>query len=947
MNGYNHSIASFPFLANGGAVGALMRTHDWSTSPLGHPETWPHSLRAVVGLLLNSKFPMFVAWGPELGFLYNDAYAEILGAKHPMALGRRFQEIWSEIWGDILPLIERALAGEATYHENLPLTMQRRGFEEQTWFTFSYSPVRDESGNVAGMYCACVETTNQVLAEKYRNEENERFRTLFAQAPGFMALVRGPDHVFDLTNNAYLQLIGHRQILGKPVREALPEVAGQGFYELLDKVYTSGEPFVGHALPIKLQREPNGPLEERFVDFVYQPIRDARGAVTGIFAEGSDVTEHKLAEEALRTARTRLEATLNAAEIGTWLFDLKADKVYADPSMARLYGVSEADANGGSSMAYFNVIHSDDVDTVKASVERSIATGEPYQDIYRVCLPDGEYRIIHARGKIEFDSDGVPAWMPGVALDITRQRQAEEALRSSEERFRTLIRSMDEGYCVLQLIFNDAGHAVDYRYVEANLAFEKQSGLVNAIGKTIREMVPDIESRWIEAYGRVAMTGEPVRLVEEAVAMGRWFEVYATRTGSPEDRQVAVLFKDITEQKRTERELRQLAADLSEANRRKTEFLATLAHELRNPLAPIRTGLELMRMGSDNAATVARVREMMGRQVDHLVHLINDLLDIARINSGKVELKKARVTLKDIVASGVETSLPLIEANQHELAVDVPDEPLWLDADHIRLAQVLSNLLTNAAKYTSSGGRISLSARKENDEVVISVTDNGLGIPAEALPRLFDMFSQVGRNMTHAQGGLGIGLSLVKRLVEMHDGTVSATSDGPGQGSTFTVRLPLANSNAAANTLADPRMLERDLSEKRQLRIVIADDNEDAANVLAELLQISGHITQVAHDGRQAIEMIQSFKPDLALLDIGMPGMNGYEVAKAIRNTPQQRSMTLVALTGWGAHEDRTRSKEAGLDYHLTKPVDMAALNNLLSLPDSSSKRACAWKMAD
>jgi hypothetical protein len=213
MNKDNRDAATLPFLQGGGTVGAMMRAHDWSTSPLGHPSTWPASLRTVIGLMLDSKFPMFVAWGPELGFLYNDSYAEILGAKHPASLGMRFQEIWYEIWDDIYPLIERALEGKATYRDRLPLTMNRHGYDEQTWFTFSYSPVRDENGQVAGMYCACVEVAEQVLAEKYRAEENERFRALFEQAPGFMAILRGPDHVFDLTNRAYSQLVGHRAII--------------------------------------------------------------------------------------------------------------------------------------------------------------------------------------------------------------------------------------------------------------------------------------------------------------------------------------------------------------------------------------------------------------------------------------------------------------------------------------------------------------------------------------------------------------------------------------------------------------------------------------------------------------------------------------------------------------------------------------------------------------
>ncbi|GAA0567154.1 hybrid sensor histidine kinase/response regulator [Caenispirillum bisanense] len=299
------------FLSGGGEMGARMRSHDWSRSPLGDPHGWPPSLRSVVSLMLSSKFPMFIAWGPQLGFLYNDAYAPIFGVKHPHALGRPFAEIWSEIWGDIRPLVDRALAGEASYHEDLPLIMLRKGFEEQTYFTFSYSPVRDDAGHVAGLFCACTETTRKVVAERHLAAESDRLRELFRQAPGFMAVLRGPDHVFDLANEAYLELVGRRDLIGRPVREALPEVEGQGFFELLDRVYTTGEPFVGEGLMVKVRRAPAAALEDRFITFVYQPVRDADGAVAGVFAEGYDVTEAKRAEAELRRLNQTLEQRVN------------------------------------------------------------------------------------------------------------------------------------------------------------------------------------------------------------------------------------------------------------------------------------------------------------------------------------------------------------------------------------------------------------------------------------------------------------------------------------------------------------------------------------------------------------------------------------------------------------------------------------------------------------
>ena len=287
-----------------------MRDFDWSSAPLGPPDQWPLALRSVVSLMLDSKFPMFVAWGEELSLLYNDAYASILGAKHPGALGSRFQEVWSEIWTDLIPFVDKALAGGASWLDDLPLTMNRHGFDEHTWFTFSYSPVRDEAGAVQGLFCACTETTEKVLAIRSNEAERERLENLFAQAPGFMAMLAGPDHTFQLVNAAYQQLIGNRAVVGLPARGALPELAGQGFFELLDEVYYSGVPFVGRDQPLLIRRVPRGPIEQAYVDFIYQPVRDSHGAVTGIFAEGYDVTERHAAEERLTTHARTLE-TLN------------------------------------------------------------------------------------------------------------------------------------------------------------------------------------------------------------------------------------------------------------------------------------------------------------------------------------------------------------------------------------------------------------------------------------------------------------------------------------------------------------------------------------------------------------------------------------------------------------------------------------------------------------
>lgn len=386
------------------------------------------------------------------------------------------------------------------------------------------------------------------------------------------------------------------------------------------------------------------------------------------------------------------------------------------------------------------------------------------------------------------------------------------------------------------------------------------------------------------------------------------------------------IFRDVTSERLAMEELHRLAENLAEADRRKSEFLATLAHELRNPLAPIRNGLRILRVGGDSAASLANTREMMERQVNHMVHLVDDLLDISRISGGKIELKKDSITVKELITNAVETSIPLIEGGQHKLIIEIPDESVSLYVDPNRVAQVISNLLNNAAKYTPAGGEISIFSAVEGDQFILSVKDNGIGIPEKALQTIFEMFNQVDRNMGHAQGGLGIGLTLVRQIVEMHGGTVSVSSV-EDVGSTFVIKLPITEAGAMPCAISAPP----EKRDARSLRIMVVDDNVDAAQSLSTLLQLGGHTLFVAHDGREAIKVAQGHKPQIAFLDIGMPGMDGYETAAALRKTAGLEGMVLIALTGWGAEEDKHRSREAGFDTHLTKPAQYEVIESMLS----------------
>jgi PAS domain S-box-containing protein len=506
------------------------------------------------------------------------------------------------------------------------------------------------------------------------------------------------------------------------------------------------------------------------------------------------------------------------------------------------------------------------------------------------------------------------------------RRDFEQRLEAKEERYRALFESIDEGFCVIKLQRNASGQVVDYQFEEANEAFAMHTGFQDAVGKTIRQLVPDHEDEWFAVYDRVAQAGEATRFVQEAKSLKRWFDVYASRLGGPGSDLVAVLFSDITQRLVAEQDMRRLNEELAQSNRRKTEFLATLAHELRNPLAPLSNGLHLMRMASTKPELLEKTRQMMERQVQHMVHLVDDLLDVARISTGKVELRRRRMDLKEVVATAVETSASLVDAGGHALSVELPPQPLPMDADPTRIAQVVSNLLNNAAKYTPEGGRISLRVWAEGQEAVLSVTDTGIGIEPDAISKVFEMFAQVPSNAGKPQGGLGIGLSLVQSLVALHGGSVSASSPGSGKGSTFTVRLPLA---AAAEADAGVRQPVEG-GKPDQLHVLVVDDNTDAAESLGVLLDIEGHAAHIAHTGAEALQVAQSQALDVVFLDIGLPDMSGYDVARRLRLLPGMQKTLLVALTGWGTQDDRQRTRDAGFDRHLTKPAELLAVEELL-----------------
>jgi PAS domain S-box-containing protein len=799
-------------------------------------------------------------------------------------------------------------------------------------------PISDETGVIYEWVGVHTDISTSVAANAERERllrevqaATNRMADIFQKAPAFMCVLGGPDHVFEIVNERFLQLVGNRDFVGQSVRQSLPEVEGQGFLELLDQVYKTGEPFVGIDMPVRLQRSFGAPLEQRIVDFVYMPLRNADGAVTGILVHGIDQTHRKLAELAQKENQDRLLLATEAAELGLWSWSpVEGKVVWENQRSYEIFGLPLSDTSITAKSFIEHFVYPDDVSAFNQSVALTFETGARFFFQGRIRRTDGSVRWVEFIGRAQPVQDAAPPLIIGTISDITSRKLAEIELYESRERFQKIVSQAATG--VVQVNIEGRVTLVNQRYCEM-LGYSEDE----LLGMSVVDITaPDFVQPTLDALKSV-IAGGPGFVIEKQYRRKNGSFIWATSSvsalrGPAGEYQGAVaIVVDITDRKRADEKLRRLASDLSEADRRKTEFLATLAHELRNPLAPIRSGLGVMRLAGDNPSALAKVRDMMDRQVSYMVRLIDDLLDVARISGGKMDLKKERVDLKHVLSGAVETSLPLIEAAQHQLEVDIPDDPLPIIADLTRIAQVVANLLNNAAKYTPAGGHIRLSARREGSGAVITVTDSGVGIPEESLATVFDMFSQVGRNLDRSQGGLGIGLSLVRRLVEMHGGTVVAMSAGAGKGSTFTVRLPLARAVEEENDAAILGANQKIANAPKKFRILVVDDNSDAADTLSAILKLNGHVTRVANDGVQGMAAAKDFRPEVAFLDIGMPGMNGYEVAQALRRTPDLNTIALVALTGWGAEDDRVRSKSAGFDYHLTKPADIGTVDSLLS----------------
>jgi PAS domain S-box-containing protein len=674
---------------------------------------------------------------------------------------------------------------------------------------------------------------------------------------------------------------------------------------------------------------------------VITALRDDRGSLRGFSKVTRDITERKQAEENARrlleeaaarraaeeyahlieAQREQLRVTLTSIGDGVITTDAEGRVTLLNPVAEALMGWTSQEAAGHRLETVFPIVNEVTRQPVENPVARVIGTGQIVGLANHTVLiaRDGTERPIDDSAAPIRDRHGRVVGVVLVFRDVSARRRAEIDLHGAVQQLKIVTDAMS-------VPVTRCSRDLTYVWVSKPYADWIGRQPEEIVGQPISDVLGEEAFDRLLPRFRQVLSGEPVRYEEEVNYRGigpRWVSASYTPTvdaAGVVDGWVAVVI-DTTERKRLEAELR-------DADRHKNEFLATLAHELRNPLAPIRNAVEILNAKGTPDPDLRWGRDVIDRQVRHMARLLDDLLDVSRISHGKMELRKVRVELAAVVRNAVETSRPLIEAGGHELTVALPPAPLFLDADPVRLAQAFSNLLNNAARYTEAGGHIRLGVERQGSDVLVSVKDDGIGIAAEALPRIFEMFAQAKPALERSQSGLGIGLSLVKGVVELHGGRVEARSDGPGRGSEFIVRLPVLIEKLVREA---PPGDEGEPPCVAKCRILIVDDLMDSADSLAMLLRMTGHEVHTAYDGEEAVIAAEKFRPEVVLLDIGMPRLNGYDACRRIREKPWGKGIFLIAVTGWGQEDDRRRTEEAGFNSHLVKPVDSRDLMKVLA----------------
>ena len=763
--------------------------------------------------------------------------------------------------------------------------------------------------------------SDALVSKTQELEQHQDCLRAAAACIGDGVVATGLDSKITLFNSAAEVLTGWRSLdaVGKPVNEVLRlrnTATGSAMENAVGEVLRSGKT-VTLGEYVELIRKDGTVVA---IEASSAPIRDDMGSVSGCIIVFHDVTERRRAElslraneERLRDSARRLQLAMTAGDLGDWVWDAESNLMSLSVRAAQIFGLPP---NAPVSREQLRaLVSAEDGEMTQREFERAIRERTDYNVEFRVTRPSGVRCWAAGRGRGVYADDGTVVGMIGIVQDITERRNAEEV----RGHLAAVIESSTDA-----VISKTLSSTITTWNTGAERMFGYRADEV--IGKPVTILIPpDREAEELGILERLKRGEridhyETVRVCKDGRLIDVSLSVSPIKDANGRIVGAAKIARDISGQKGVEEALRL-------TDRRKDEFLATLAHELRNPLAPIRQATLIAQSPSATEEQKRWSHELINRQVRNMALLLDDLLDISRITRGTLALRLVPTDLASIVDAAVETARPAIDAKRHKFSIQMPTDPIELMADPLRLAQVLANLLTNAAKYTDPDGRIGLSVQRDGSQVVVAVIDDGIGIPAESISSLFEMFSQVKSSKDRSEGGLGIGLALAKGLVELHGGTVEVKSAGVERGSEFIVRLPIRANDGPADVHAGQTSAEIPLRR----RVLIADDNRDAAESLALLLQIEGHEVTAVHDGREALTAFESWKPDAALLDIGMPGLNGYEIARAIRRMPGGQDVTLIAVTGWGQDNDKAQAVQAGFNYHFTKPVEPDALTALLA----------------
>ncbi|MDQ3365279.1 MAG: ATP-binding protein [Myxococcota bacterium] len=812
---------------------------------MGPVESWPLALRAYTAMVMELPTPAVIFWGPDLVQIYNAGYAVIMGPRHPDYFGAPFRDCWPETYQLIYPWMEAVLQrGEVKQVERTEITLTRLGFPEEAYFTFTFSPLRDDTGAIAGILQPVVEVTDAVLADR-------RFQTLRALAP-------------------------------------MLDVATGMMSDPIEQLGTNP-----HDIPFSLVylREDPSELPRLVGTSGLEPARQGRDSL---------VAAREIVDRVLATSTAvsipDAEALLGHAHVGPW----------PEPTRAAV------------ALPLFRDASHPPLGVIVLGISPRLQFDDRYQGFFEAIAREvaASYAANLAK-RVEHDLLVRERWS---RRDAELQREQLVSLFTQAPTPIVVLRGVD---MVIEL--------VNPKTLEI---WGRERGEV--IGRPLLDALPELHGQpFAGLLHTVYTTGEAQTGDAVAATLGTEdvHQVFFTFVYAPlRDLDgnvdgVLVLAFDVTEQVRAREQVEGLRAAAEAANRAKDQFLAMLGHELRNPLSPILTAVELLQLRG--ASVLERNLDVIERQAKHLIRLVDDLLDLSRITRGQIELRKQRLEIATLVDDAVELMGPLLMQRQHVVSIEVPLHGLPVEVDPARIAQVLSNLLANAAKYTPEGGHITLTAERRDVQVCIRVRDTGVGIEPEILPHVFDMFVQAPQALDRSQGGLGLGLAIVRRLVEQHGGSVEARSEGANRGSEFVIWLPISQQPEP-----DPGEVTVAAGSSPGFagagrRILIVDDNEDAADLLSEVLSTMGSTTRVAHDGATALTIAAEFEPELALLDLGLPSMDGYELAQRLR--AQQDGMHLVAVTGYGQESDRRRTRAAGFDEHLVKPVNMEKLFSVIA----------------